>query len=167
MCIIVASKWSGCCIMISILFRCWTARVGKKSIIACACYFTFTLNWQSQVIALCWVIQRGLMAAGWESVGQLRKRWGKSAQPSCDLHHAPALSKPLRIRWANLIIKLAAVLKKKKWIKVWWSWKTGLSRASVPLHAMWSQKKKGKSFRKTTLIKIKLPLVWQNSSSYC
>lgn len=117
MCIIVASTWSGCCIMISILFRCWTARVGKKCIIACACYFTFTLNWQSQVIALCWVIQRGLMAADWESVGQLRKRWGKSAQPSCDLHHAPALSKPLRIRWANQIIKLAAVLKRINGLK--------------------------------------------------
>lgn len=115
--IIVASTWSGCCIMISILFRCWTARVGKK-IYYCMCLlFHITLNWQSQVIALCWVIQRGLMAAGWESVGQLRKRWGKSAQPSCDLHHAPALSKPLRIRWANLIIKLAAVLKRINGLK--------------------------------------------------
>lgn len=41
-----------------------------------------------------------------------------------------------------------------------WAVQAAAERSSVPLHAMWSQNKKGKSFRKTNLIKIELPLVW-------
>lgn len=56
-------------------------------------------------------------------MGQPWKRWGKSAQPSCDLHHASALSK------ANLINKLVAALKRINGLKSWSSCRAGLLKS--------------------------------------